>query len=82
MPLPSNRKAPPGSTCPSCGFDVGGFRLGRTTDGRRTWDQPFAWIRGQNGSEFASGGLTHVEGGRRCRRPDEGPVPPVGALTA
>lgn len=62
----SREVAPDGATCPGCGMEVGGWRVGRTAEGRTTWDRPTRWLAGPSGREDAQGGLTHVEGGVRC----------------
>lgn len=67
LSVPTAEKAPPGAKCPTCGLDVAGFAIGRTKDGRTTWDRPFAYHIGPTGTRFASGGLSHVEGGERCQ---------------
>jgi hypothetical protein len=45
-----------GDVCPTCGLAVGGWAIGATRAGRRTWDRP-----------PERGGFTHVEGGERCK---------------
>jgi hypothetical protein len=65
--------APKGATCPTCGLDVGGYAIGRTVDGRTTWDRPTYPTVAQSGRLVFFGGLTHVEGGERCE-PSEGLV--------
>lgn len=60
--------APAGATCPTCGLDVAGFTVRTSAEGDGiAWDRPVRWGRGPSGMEFADGGLTHVQGGRRCR---------------
>lgn len=66
MSLPTEETAPKGAICPTCGLDVGGCFLGKTGDGRSTWDRPTRYDAGPSGVKVYSGGLTHVEGGERC----------------
>lgn len=53
--------------CPTCGLEIGGYTVGRTKDGRTTWDRPMKVAAGPSGTQFMTGGLTHIEGGERCR---------------
>lgn len=73
MSVLTGERAPKGATCPTCGLDVAGYAIGETRDGRTTWDRPARHDIGPTGTMFWSGGLTHVEGGERCR-PSAGPV--------
>ncbi|MCA1571980.1 MAG: hypothetical protein LC798_17045 [Chloroflexi bacterium] len=59
--------APRGATCPTCSLDVGGCAIGQTRDGRTTWDRPISYRADALGNYKWSGGLTHVEGGERCK---------------
>lgn len=58
--------APKGTTCPTCRLDVGGCTVGRTRDGKTTWDRPYQRELGPTGTMMSMGGLTHVERGERC----------------
>lgn len=59
--------APDGAVCPTCGLDVGGYTVGHTRDGRTTWDRPMKVAAGPTGTQFMTGGLTHVQDGERCK---------------
>lgn len=63
----TGEKAPKGATCPTCGLDIGGCDIGITRDGKTTWDRPVRYDQGPTGTWSYSGGLTHVEGGERCK---------------
>lgn len=67
MTPPTLEVAPPGSECPTCGLDVGGFAIGQTRDGATTWDRPGGFYAGPTGTPAYHGGLTHVQDGERCR---------------
>lgn len=55
-----------GATCPGCGLEVGGWYIGVTAGGKRTWDRPYRRELGPTGTMISMGGLTHVQGGERC----------------
>lgn len=63
----TGERAPAGAKCSGCGLDVGGWAIGITADGRTTWDRPANLHQDASGNRKWFGGLTHVEGGERCR---------------
>lgn len=58
--------AAPDETCGVCGLAVGGWAVGTTTGGKRTWDRPSYQAQTPTGGMYTGGGFTHVEGGERC----------------
>lgn len=52
--------------CPECGCDVRGCTETTSSDGRRRWAQPVTHAQTPTGARYLTGGLVHVEGGRRC----------------
>jgi hypothetical protein len=52
--------------CPICGCDVSGCALSVGDDGRRRWTQPVVEDWHRSSLRELSGGLVHIEGGRRC----------------
>lgn len=55
------------TNCPICNCDVSGCQMSIGGDGLRRYVQPIkdAWHQGRHFRDL-SGGLTHIEGGRRC----------------
>lgn len=57
---------PPVLACPICGCDVSGCTLAMGDDGLRRWTQPIKEVWHRDEYRELSGGLVHIEGGKRC----------------